>query len=103
MIFVALIFIIIGILVKYAKMYFLIAGYNTMSAEKKATYDIERLANLLKNVLFGMALLIILGYLISNSLENPIIENIAFFGAILIGIPYLLITSNSDKYKTKDS
>jgi len=99
MVFTALIFIILGILVKYGKMYFLIAGYNTMSAEKKATYDIEGIANLLKNVFFGMALLISIGHLISKLLENQMIENIAFFGAILIGIPYLLIASNSEKYK----
>ena len=99
MIFVALTFIILGILIKYAKMYFLIAGYNTMSAEKKAEIDIEKLATLFKNVLFGMALLIIIGNFISKSLENPMIENIAFFSAILIGTPYLLIKSNSDKYK----
>jgi len=99
MILVAFIFITIGILVKYAKMYFLISGYNTMSAEKKATYDIESLANLFKNVFFTMALLIILGYFISKLLENPVIENTAFFGAILVGVPYLLIQSNSSKYK----
>ena len=99
MILVALIFIIIGVLVKYGKMYFLIAGYNTMSAEKKAVIDIEKLAALLKNVFFGMALLIILGHVISKSLEIPVIENIPFFGAILIGIPYLLVKSNADKYK----
>jgi hypothetical protein len=99
MIFVALLFIILGILVKHAKMYFLIAGYNTMSSEKKAEIDIKKLANLLKNVFFGMAFLMIIGYIISKLLENPMIENIAFFGAILIGIPYLLVTSNSDKYK----
>jgi len=101
MILVALIFIIIGILVKYAKMYSLIAGYNTMSAEKKAEIDIEKLANLLKNVFFGMALLIILGYFVSKALDIQIIENVTFFGAILIGIPYLLVNSNSDKYKLK--
>ncbi len=102
MIFTALIFIIIGVLVKYGKMYSLIAGYNTMSAEKKAGYDIEGIATLLKNVFFGMALLIILGYIISKSLENPMVENISFFGALLIGIPYLLVKSNSDKYNLKD-
>jgi len=99
MIFTALIFIILGVLVKYAKMYSLIAGYNTMSAEKKAAYDIEGIATLLKNVFFGMALLISIGYIISKSIENPMIENITFFGAILIGIPYLLVKSNSEKYK----
>jgi len=99
MIIVVLIFITIAILIKYGKMYFLIAGYNTMSAEKKATYDIEGIANLFKNVFFGMALLISIGNIISKLLENPMIENITFFGAILIGIPYLLVKSNSEKYK----
>ena len=102
MIFTALIFIIIGVLVKYGKMHSLIAGYNTMSAEKKAAYDIEGIATLLKNVFFGMALLIILGYIISKLLENPMVENISFFGALLIGIPYLLVKSNSDKYNLKE-
>ena len=101
MIFVALIFIILGILVKYGKMYFLIAGYNTMSADKKASYYIDKIATLFKNVFFGMALLISIGYIISKLLENPMAENIAFFGAIIIGTPYLLVTSNSDKYKLK--
>ena len=83
-------------------MYSLIAGYNTMSAEKKAAYDIEGIATLLKNVFFGMALLIILGYIISKLLGNPMIENVAFFTAMIIGIPYLLVKSNSDKYNLKD-
>jgi len=96
---ISLIIILIGVIVKYGEMYFLIAGYNTMSADKKAAYDIEKLATLLKNVLFGMAFLISIGHIISKLLENPMIENIAFFGAIPIGIPYLLVKSNSDKYK----
>lgn len=39
----AILFIILGILIKYGKMYFLIAGYNTLPAKKKATYDINGL------------------------------------------------------------
>lgn len=46
-----------------------------------------------------MALIIIAGHLFAKKLENPNIENIVFFGAILIGIPYLLIKSNSKKYR----
>jgi len=99
MILISLIIILIGVLVKYGKMYFLIAGYNSMSADKKTEFDIEKIATVLKNVLFGMALLIIIGYFVSKALEIQMIENIALFGAILIGIPYLLVKSNSDKYK----
>jgi len=91
--FAALIYIILGILIKYGKMNFLIAGYNTMPPKKKAKCDVEGIATLMSNVLFGMAFIIILGYAISKWTENPNIENIFFLGAILIGIPYLLIKS----------
>ena len=35
MIGIAILFIVLGILIKYGKMYFLIAGYNTRSKEEK--------------------------------------------------------------------
>ena len=35
MILTAIIFIVLGVLIKYGKMYFLIAGYNTMSKKEK--------------------------------------------------------------------
>ena len=101
----AIIFVVCGILVKYCKMYFLIAGYNTMPAEKKEEYDIERIATLFINVMFGMAFLIVLGYLLANWLENPKIQSISFYAALIVGISYLLIRANSNKYKkskTKD-
>lgn len=99
MIGIAVFFIILGILIKYGKMYFLIAGYNTMSKEEREKIDIKGIATIFRNVMFGMALVIIIGYFIAKKLDYPNIENIAFFGAILIGIPYLLIKSNSKKYK----
>lgn len=99
MITVAIIFIIIGIAIKYGKLYFLIAGYNTMSKEKKEKYDIEGIANVFRNAMFGMALLIISGYFLAIWLNNPTIEPIALFIAVIIGIPYVLIVSNSKKYK----
>ncbi len=99
MILVAIIFIILGILIKYGKMYWLIAGYNIMPIEEKEKYNIKGIANLFRNVLFGMALLIISGYIISKSTENPNIQNYSFWTSIIIGIPYLLIKSNSKKYK----
>jgi uncharacterized membrane protein len=99
MIGIAILFIILGILIKYGKMYFLIAGYNTMPKEEKEKYNIKGIATLFRNVMFGMGLAIIAGHFIASKLENPTIENIAFFGAILLGVPYLLIKSNSKKYK----
>ena len=99
MIGVSLLFIVVGILIKYGKMYFLIAGYNTMSKEERDKVNIKKLANLFKNTMFGMAIIITFGYLIAKEINNPIIENICFFGALLIGIPYLLIKSNSQKFR----
>ena len=100
MIGIAILFIILGILIKYGKMYFLIAGYNTMPAKKKAKYDIGGIATLFRNAMFGMALIIIIGYFAADWFNNPDIESIAFFGSLLVGLPYLLLKSNSDKYKT---
>ena len=101
MIGIALLFIILGLLIKYGKMYFLIAGYNTMSKEEKEKIDIKGIATLFRNVLFGMALIIVIGYFVAKKFENSSIENIAFFAAIIIGVPYLLIASNSKKYKIR--
>ncbi|WP_256451668.1 DUF3784 domain-containing protein [Lutibacter sp. A64] len=98
---VALLFIVLGILIKYGKMYFLIAGYNTMSKEEKEKYDIEGIATVFLKAMFGMAIIIIVGYLVSIVTENTSIQNYAFYASLIIGIPYLLIKSNSDSYKIK--
>lgn len=101
MIVTAIIFIVLGILIKYGKMYFLIAGYNTMPREDKEKYNIAGIATLFGNVMFGMALIIITSYLITDLTENPNIQHYAFWASLIIGIPYLLIKSNSKKYKIK--
>ena len=100
MIGIAILFIVLGILIKYGKMYFLIAGYNTMPKEEK--YNIEGIANVFRNVMFGMALIIIIGFLVAKWTENSKVENYSFWASMIIGIPYLLIKSNSKKYKTSD-
>ncbi|WP_055444196.1 DUF3784 domain-containing protein [Lacinutrix himadriensis] len=95
----AIIFILLGALIKYGKFYFLIAGYNTMSKEEKENYNIEGIASLFRNVMFGMAALMIIGYFASKWLADTNVANIFFYISIAIGIPYLLIQSNSKKYK----
>lgn len=99
MTFLAVFYVILGVLIKYGKMHFLIAGYNTMSKEEQAKYDIEKIASLFRNVMFAMALVVILGYSAQRwfNVENG--DWIGFFASILIGVPSLLIGSNSDKYK----
>src|SRR5699024_11198478 len=101
MIVVAIIFVTLGVLIKHGKMYWLIAGYNTMSQEEKEKYNIEGIATVFRNAMFGMSLIIILGYFIAELTENAAIQNYTFWISIGIGIPYLLIKSNSRKYKIK--
>ena len=53
--------ILIGILIKHAKMYFLIAGYNTMSEERKRHFNIEGFSTLFRNCFVLMGVLIFAG------------------------------------------
>jgi len=99
MIIVAILFIAFGVLIKYGKMYYLIAGYNTMSKEEKEKYNIEGIATVFRKGMFGMALIIIFESLIAKFTENPNVQNYTFWTSMILGIPYLLIKSNSKKYK----
>lgn len=101
MILTAIIFIAIAILIKNFKFYNLIAGYNTMSDEDKANYNIEKIASLFANVMYLMAAIILIGYGFSKWLNNEQIGFYAVIAATCIGIPYLLIKSNSKAYKNK--
>lgn len=96
---IALFIIVLGILIKHGKMYFLIAGYNTLSKEEQNKFKIEAMTTLFRNVMIGMGIVIIIGGLIADYFQNPAIEKYTFFGALAIGIPYLLMQSNSKKYK----
>ncbi|WP_224485072.1 DUF3784 domain-containing protein [Robertkochia aurantiaca] len=102
MIFAAAIFILLGILVRYAKMYNLIAGYNSMDEEEKARYDIEAIAHIFGNVMFYMATITILGYGLSLYLDDPRLKLYALIMAIVTGLPYLLIRTNSKKFRKKE-
>lgn len=50
-----------GILIKYARLYDLIAGYNMLSPEEKAKVDVQRLGNFIGNCLFAMAGVLLAG------------------------------------------
>lgn len=83
-------------------MYFLIAGYNTLTDKKKATYDIKGISRVFGNSFIIMGFLMILGYLISKWLRNPDFEEWVFMCSLIIGLPYLLIKINSEKYRRRD-
>lgn len=96
---VSAIFLVLGILIKYYKMYDLIAGYNTMSKEKQAQYDIEGIATVFRNTMFIMAFIQIAGYVASYWFESKKFEVLVLFVSLAIGLPYLLVLTNSKKYK----
>ena len=50
-----LIFIILGVLLRFAKASFLIAGYNTSSKLQKEKYNEKALCKFIGNLLFGFA------------------------------------------------
>ena len=99
---IASVFVVIGVLIKYGKFYNLIAGYNTLSKEEKEKYDIERIGNLFLGVMIFMAVIVLIGYVLSKVYNNFNIELTFLFISNMLGIPYLLIKANSKKYK-KDS
>lgn len=101
MILAAVILIFIGALIHFGKMYNLIAGYNTMSKEEKAHYDIEEIGKLFFYVMVYMAAIIAIGAGLTYVYQNPKLEVYGLIVAVLTGIPYLLIQSNSKKYRKK--
>lgn len=96
---IAAFFVIIGSLVKYGKMYFLIAGYNTMSAEEKAEYDIEGIASIFRNGFFAMAILMVAITQIPLGISDDYIGLTSIMVSVLTGVTYILVKANSKKYK----
>ncbi len=96
---VASILIALALLIRYGKMYFLIAGYNTMGTKEKAQFHIEGIAKLFFKVCIYMAITMIIGYALALWLNVDTIEIVFFLFALVTGTPYLLIKSNSNRYK----
>jgi len=99
MILTAVIFIVLGIAVKNGKMYNLIAGYNTLSDAEKAKIDIDGVALVFRNTLCTMGGIILIGVLLDKLLAEDKIAFYAMMISCIIGIPYILIKTNSSKYK----
>ena len=85
------IFIILGVCVKYFKMYWMISGYNLMSAEKKKNVDVKGLGAMMANFCFVLAGIIFV-FIISLFYKIFILSFVAV-GAILSVIIYIIIKS----------
>lgn len=88
------ILIVVGWLVKYRQVTWLISGYNTASKEKKKTYDTEKLTRHFGNFMFLLAIPFLVLAVLSEALR-PYSDRITILGfavlAVMIvgGIVYL--------------
>jgi len=81
----------IGYLVRFRKAYWLISGYNTMSAEKKQKVDVAGLGKLMGNMCFALAAIFFVGFALLF-LEQPL-AGLVFLGASVPVIIYVLIAA----------
>ncbi len=83
--------ILIGVIIKHGKMYNLIAGYNTMSKEKKKNVDISGFASLMRNCFALMGTIIIAGHYILSYLELFKLTHFLILISVSGILPILLI------------
>lgn len=91
--------IVIGVAIWAFKLYGLIAGYNTLTPQEKATVPIKKLARLMRNVLCSMGVVLISGYYLSQWLNNSMINQGCFYVGLVGGVLLLIIVSSSEVYK----
>ncbi len=108
MLFVAMLMIVIGILIRRFRFYWLISGYNTMTSEEKKNVDIEGLARVIGNYCYSLAALFIITailYEIGYEFTMPISIAIVMGSTIWLVIKAQSFDSNSHNadgsYKTK--
>ena len=90
-----------GIAIKHYKAYWLISGYNTMSAEKKKNVDIKNLGELMANFCYVMSGIIMLGTLLMVLNQNAAGGTVLFL--MLPAIIYLLIKAQKYDRNTRES
>ena len=88
-IFIGVFLMIIGIYIQKARAYHLIAGYNTMSKEKKDQFDIERFAKVFRNVFVIMGFFIIIAYPVLQLLNFEKYLSLIIILIILPGVLFL--------------
>lgn len=101
--YIGLFLIILGLIIKYGKLYILISGYNTMPKKERKKYDIEKIGTLMRNTMFAMGFAIIISDGIAIWINQPLIETISMYAVLLIGMVYLIKQTNSDKFKIDHS
>lgn len=96
---VAIVLFVLGVLIKFGRLYFLIAGLNTMSDDERADYNLPKIGNLFFAVCSGMSAIIVIGYLVGKCIDNDYIEFAFLISGILFGLVVILVKINSSSYK----
>jgi len=97
---IACLFMALGVLIKYFKCYWLIAGYNTASPEQKKNVDIEGLGRFIGNSLFVMSAILAISYILLYMGCDTI--GIWVKRLMYIIIPYIVIKAQRYKINSKD-
>jgi len=97
----AALLVLLGWAVKYKRAYWLIAGYNTMSAEKQAKVDAKGLGSFMGNMLFIMAAIVLAGFLFSF-LGLHLAGTLAFAAILAVSI-YMIVKAQKYDGNTRDA
>jgi hypothetical protein len=90
----AILFLLLGVMLRYRQAYWLVAGYNTASPTEKAKYDIEGLSSHLGNGLMALSGILVLAT-IATLQENETLMWV-FWGLFLVTV--FLIVIGGQKY-----
>lgn len=97
---VSIIFIIMGIGIKYFKWDFLIAGYNTMNKEQKEEINVEGLCNSTGNFMLLIAALMLVSS-ISHKYGYRLFSTISIFSILPLTVVQVVLSQKYDKNKGK--
>lgn len=95
---VAVLFIVLGVVIRFGKASWLIAGYNTSSKDEKEKYDVKALCRFVSNLLFVIAAIeIIIGVAYYLNLTSIVI--IGYILMAIAGIGSLIYLNTGNRYK----
>ncbi len=90
---------VVGLIIKYFRLYSLIGGYNTMTNDEKVNFDIKKFALLMRNALITIGILIVISSLISIWLNIEWLSPIVSIISVFVGVIYLNIQGARIKQK----
>jgi len=97
---IGLLMLVLGYLVKYRRWSWLIAGYNTSSAEEKDQYDTAALCNGVGNFLFILATLLFIAAL-GEYMDRAWIVSAAWIMFIAATVVFLVYANTGGRYRKK--